>query len=527
MPRRGGRPGHGLRPDERGQVGVDGVVGVDRGRLEIDHAQIGLLVVGDVPVLVVDPDRLRLRFEPRGRRDPLLERRGQHERLERRSRLALALDGEVELALPVAPAAHHREHVPVRRVDRHERRLGSARPVHPLGDGGAGALLQPEVDRRLHAQAAAVDLAVAEPVDQLLLHVVREVRRPRRLRAGQPDAVGLRQRGVERVPVLPCVDVADVEHVGEGLGAAGACGRRSRDRVERARRRRQPREQRRLRQRQVLRALAEVDLGRLLDAVRAVAEVDRVQIGRQDPLLRPLLRELERQRGLAHLASDRLLVPDVRVLDELLRDRRAALDDALLPDVGPQRARDAADVDPVVLPESAVLHRDDGLDHARRDLVPLDQHAALVAAEHGQHGLAVVRVDVAVQDLAPVLRIERRDLARHRLHQPEAERAQAEHAQHENQSQQAELADPAPAGARRTRTSSSQRHEGPDSSAGEPMVPHGRPPPSPPGKADVRERCGESAVSPPRGGGVRLQRAVLHRPRLSSNPSTAAGSASP
>jgi hypothetical protein len=48
------------------------------------------------------------------------------------------------------------------------------------------------------------------------------------------------------------------------------------------------------------------------------------------------------ERGLAHLAGDRLLVAVERVLDELLCDRGAALDDPLVADVGDERATDAA-----------------------------------------------------------------------------------------------------------------------------------------------------------------------------------------
>jgi hypothetical protein len=67
--------------------------------------------------------------------------------------------------------------------------------------------------------------------------------------------------------------------------------------------------------------MPEVRDRRLVDAVGAVPEVDRVQVRSQDLLLRPLLLELPRKRRLAQLAADRALVPDVGVLDELLRDR--------------------------------------------------------------------------------------------------------------------------------------------------------------------------------------------------------------
>ena len=65
------------------------------------------------------------------------------------------------------------------------------------------------------------------------------------------------------------------------------------------------------------------------------------------------------ERRLLELPADRPLLVRVSVLDELLRDRRAALDDCLVSDVGPDRTEDAAIVDTLVLPEAAVLDRDD------------------------------------------------------------------------------------------------------------------------------------------------------------------------
>jgi hypothetical protein len=95
--------------------------------------------------------------------------------------------------------------------------------------------------------------------------------------------------------------------------------------------------------------------GRLQDAVGAVAEVDRVEVGGEDPVLRPPLRELPGERGFAHLARNRLVVAAVGVLHVLLRDGRAALDDRLVADVLPGGTEDAADVDAVVLEEPLVL----------------------------------------------------------------------------------------------------------------------------------------------------------------------------
>ena len=155
-------------------------------------------------------------------------------------------------------------------------------------------------------------------------------------------------------------------------------------------------EEGRLGERQVRGRLVEVDPRSHLDAVGTVPEEDRVQIGSQNPVLRPAPLELPGERSLLQLAADRAVVLSDRVLHELLRDRRAALDDLLVPDVGPDRARDPAHVDAPMLPIAAVLDGDDRLLHHRSNLVGGHDHPALLAAQDREDRLAVGRVDVAV-----------------------------------------------------------------------------------------------------------------------------------
>ncbi len=83
---------------------------------------------------------------------PSLQRGREHERLERRAGLTLALHGEVELARVEAPPAVPSRDCAVRRVDRDERRLRPGRARQPLVDRVARELLQAEVDRRVHAK---------------------------------------------------------------------------------------------------------------------------------------------------------------------------------------------------------------------------------------------------------------------------------------------------------------------------------------------------------------------------------------
>ena len=259
--------------------------------------------------------------------------------------MPLALDGEVELALLVVATADHGENPAVPGVDRHERR-GRIVPLgQPFVDRLRGEMLQVEVDGRVDLEPAAEDLPGAVVGDELLLDVLGEVA----LAAGRHGQVYVpRLRQLLRVcgQLFLERDQALVVHHLENEAPTRLGGLRVRGRVVRAGARRQAREEGGLRERQVARVLAEVDARGHLDPVGAVPEVDGVQVGGEDPVLRPLALELPCEGRLLQLAADRALLLRVRVLDELLRDRRAALDDRLVPDVGPDGAQDAAVVDP-------------------------------------------------------------------------------------------------------------------------------------------------------------------------------------
>ena len=134
---------------------------------------------------------------------------------------------------------------------------------------------------------------------------------------------------------------------------------RTMKRVVVGRRLRQTGEERRVVQRQVPRLLREVGLCRGLDAVRVVPVEDLVHVGVENPGLRLLARELDREACLCRLAPERLRrLLDVKVARELLRDRRPALDDVAGADVGDERAGDPGVVERAVLPESPVLDCD-------------------------------------------------------------------------------------------------------------------------------------------------------------------------
>ena len=168
-----------------------------------------------------------------------------------------------------------------------------------------------------------------------------------------------------------------------------------------------------------------------------------------------MLLELPGERRFLELAADRARRRHARVL----RDRRAALDDALVRDVGPHRAGDAAHVDAMVLVEALVFDRDDRLLHDRRDLVGVDEDPALRSAQRREDRVVVVGIDVPVDLVRHLPRVAVRDLAGDCGDQPEAERARAEEKEKQEEADETELSDPAPApiGSRRRCTASAAK----------------------------------------------------------------------
>src|SRR5690606_8054072 len=154
-----------------------------------------------------------------------------------------------------------------------------------------------------------------------------------------------------------------------------------------------PGEHRRLADVQLLDGHAEVGLGRGLDPVGVVAEVDGVQVAGEDLLLGHLPLEPLREHDLLDLAVERLLLREQLELHQLLGDGRAALADPALLDVGLEGAQHAPDVVAVVDPEALVLDGDDGVDDVLGDLLELDRLAVLLVLEGG-HERAVGGVDV-------------------------------------------------------------------------------------------------------------------------------------
>ena len=119
--------------------------------------------------------------------DPLEHRRREDEGLEGGSRLAVALRGEVEGPVVVVAGRRHRLDVAGVRVDRHDRRARIGRQVEVVPDRGAAGLLELRIDGREDLQPSAPEGRDAVALDQLLLHVVEEVR----LAASEVELAGM------------------------------------------------------------------------------------------------------------------------------------------------------------------------------------------------------------------------------------------------------------------------------------------------------------------------------------------------
>ena len=141
------------------------------------------------------------------------------------------------------------------------------------------------------------------------------------------------------------VEVAELAHAAQHVGAALRGERHARDRVLARGRLQDAGEEGGLGGVDLAERLAEVRLGRGREPVGALAEELRVHEQREDLLLRQLVLEREREEDLAQLAPELLLVRDERGAHELLRQRAAAL---------------------------RRLHRRRGDEHGARDALPVD-----------------------------------------------------------------------------------------------------------------------------------------------------------
>ena len=379
-----------LGPDLEAELDVGGVDALPRGGDEVDLPEAGIIEVADRPLqprehLVVVP------VVAGGQRDVLVQRGGEDVRLERRARLARRPAGAVE-ALPVGPAVvgHDLAAARLHRDQRAEQGVVALLPARDLLDGlhrsGLGLLAQ----RRRHVQPA--DLA--EPPR---LELVRDGLHDVPLGPGQVGAAGaalLGELGVLRARPLDRVEPALADHPVEDVRPALACPLRVLGRLVARRRADGGGEHRALLRGEVGGGGAGAEVGPAggLDAVRAAAEVDRVEVVLEDLLLAALAGHLQRDEHLLDLARVGAVRGEEGVLGVLLRDRRAALLHApAATHVGEQRAGDAARADAGLGVEAAVLGREHRLLRRLAHLRQRHQHA--VGPEAGELGAVGVAQD--------------------------------------------------------------------------------------------------------------------------------------
>ncbi len=361
--------------DVERELRVDGVVRGERRRGERHRSRVAMAVRRDLPrvaggVVALAPRPARTRERRRGVVGrvgvrALLDRRGEHECLERRAGLPRRLGGEVELVLRVAgDHGGHRANRAGARLDRHDRGGRIVRLVQDLRDRALRCALEPRLDRRVDTQSALAHRVRAVDALELLGHVGEEVG----LLDVRIDLARLQHHPLlDGAAELLARDLARLEHGPEHVVSTRDRRLPVVERVVDRRRLRQPGEQRGLGERQVTRVPREVGLRRGLDPVGVVAVVDRVQVLAQDHVLRPASAQLDREARLLDLALERTFVAGVEVGGELLGDRRAALDHLAGAHVTPEGADDALVVDAAVLVEAAVLDRDRRLRQPRAD----------------------------------------------------------------------------------------------------------------------------------------------------------------
>ena len=372
-PHRAGERDDLVAPDPLLQPDARRVERLREGGAHVGDAEMALAIVARPPAA----DRERRIVDQAVGRGRAAQRREVDEELEQRARLAPRLHGAIELALCIVPTPGHRED---RAVRRHRNQCGLARgqsiPLagEPFRDRAPGQRLQTPIDRRRDDEVAA-DLA-----EQAARFGRREV-------GGVAEHRLLDGRRGELCRMSLCLacrrgaDQAGLGHRGEhDRGAPARVGERSGRRKARGRLD-QARQHRRLGKRQLLRRLGEIASARGIDAIGPGAEIDRIEIAREDFVLRQAALQPDRQHRLLDLARPAALGREEPVLGELLGDRAAALDRLAGGEIRQRGARDAAEIEAVMLEEAPVLDREDRVDQMPRQRGQFDRPTARPAPD--------------------------------------------------------------------------------------------------------------------------------------------------
>ena len=345
----------------------------------------------------------------------LLGVRREHERFERRSRLpaaatALLASGQVNLeGVVVAPADVGADRATP--VEGHERSLRIVRLVQHLRDGRLCRLLVVEVQGRGDAQPAAVDRTLTELRDGFLTNEIDEPRCDSRRGLRQLIAVDGADRLLLDRRGVGLAELVVVDHRIEDVIATLSCHVLSRTRIRGLGAAEQADEKGRLVRVQLIGSRAEVHVRRGLDAIRTATEVHDVQVALENVSLVVRLLELDRQHRFLRFTGERAVAVQVAVLDQLLRDRAAALQRATT-HVVPQGPDDTTRIDTTMVEEMTVLRRDQRVDDHGRDLVERHWLAKTVLLERG---------DLPTLRIHDDRRLQRREILRqvHRVPEPQ------------------------------------------------------------------------------------------------------------
>src|SRR6266446_158043 len=174
---------------------------------------------------------------------------------------------------------------------------------------------------------------------------------------------------------------------------------------------------------ELARRLVEIVPSRTLNAPRAAAEIDGVEIQFQDLVFAECGLNSRRDNRLANLSLVGSIFAHQQVLDELLGYRRTALAAAGLREIVQESADQTAFINPLVLVKALVFGRNERVSDVDRHLIERNPAAALVvlkhvgkmpaaAVEHGTHAGKSEAVElVMVRKVARRLVVEVDDVA--------------------------------------------------------------------------------------------------------------------
>ena len=136
--------------------------------------------------------------------------------------------------------------------------------------------------------------------------------------------------------------------------------------------------------------LAEIDLRGGGKAVRALAQVDLVDVELEDLIFGQAVLDLEGEQHLVELAGERFFLGQEEIARDLHGDRARALPRAAGHEIGQRGAQRRRVIHAAMLVEALVFCREDRLAHLLRDIFDLDEGAPLFAEFADQHAFGAI-----------------------------------------------------------------------------------------------------------------------------------------